>query len=281
MTSDLLSTAQAAELLGVRTATIYSYVSRGVLTRAGSASRHDGSLFRRADVIALRDNRIRRRSGIFEVTIATAITRIDPAGRLFYRGHDVTELARDSTFERTAEILWETAELDWSPNAASTRAARVARESAATSSPAARARLAVATLAPRRCWTSWPSSHPARSTWPTPSSSKRCVPPGSTRTSISHSAPSSRPPVRARLRRSDLHDRADRRVRRAHGRGARPTAALPGTGGVRRPRVTHIRIATGVVAVQADPHTANSAGRSWCPGSARECAPSTRRCDSS
>lgn len=147
MTSDLLSTAQAAELLGVRTATIYSYVSRGVLTRAGSASRHDGSLFRRADVIALRDNRIRRRSGIFEVSIDTAITRIDPAGRLFYRGHDVTELARDSTFERTAEILWETAELDWSPNASSTRAARIARESAATSSPAARARLAVATLA--------------------------------------------------------------------------------------------------------------------------------------
>lgn len=147
MTSDLLSTAQAAELLGVRTATIYSYVSRGVLTRAGSASRHDGSLFRRADVIALRDNRIRRRSGIFEVSIDTAITRIDPAGRLFYRGHDVTELARDSTFERTAEILWETTELDWSPNAASTRAARIARESAARSSPAARARLAVATLA--------------------------------------------------------------------------------------------------------------------------------------
>lgn len=147
MTSDLLSTAQAAELLGVRTATIYSYVSRGVLTRAGSASRHDGSLFRRADVIALRDNRIRRRSGIFEVSIDTAITRIDPAGRLFYRGHDVTDLARDSTFERTAEMLWETAELDWSPNTSSARAARVARESATTSSPAARARLAVAALA--------------------------------------------------------------------------------------------------------------------------------------
>lgn len=147
MTSDLLSTAQAAELLGVRTATIYSYVSRGVLARVDSTSRHDGSLFRRADVIALRDNRIRRRSGIFEVSIDTAITRIDPAGALFYRGHDVTELAREAHYEQVAEILWETSELDWSATEAAQQAARVAGQVAATSSPAARARLAVAALA--------------------------------------------------------------------------------------------------------------------------------------
>ena len=49
MSGELITTAQAAEMPGVQPATIYSYVARGVLTRATATSRHEGSLFRRSD----------------------------------------------------------------------------------------------------------------------------------------------------------------------------------------------------------------------------------------
>ncbi|TQJ14205.1 hypothetical protein FB459_1652 [Yimella lutea] len=42
MSGELITTAQAAEMLGVQPATIYSYVARGVLTRATATSRHEG-----------------------------------------------------------------------------------------------------------------------------------------------------------------------------------------------------------------------------------------------
>lgn len=150
MTGELISTAQAAELLGVRPATVYSYVARGILEREVGTSRHEGSLFRRTEVIALRNTRLRKRSGIFELGIETGITRIDPEGRLFYRGHDATDLACSVSYERVAELLWQTGELDWSPTAASRQAAAVALNAARQAGPAARARLAVAVLAAHR-----------------------------------------------------------------------------------------------------------------------------------
>lgn len=147
MSGELITTAQAAEMLGVQPATIYSYVARGVLTRATATSRHEGSLFRRSDVVALRDTRLRKRSGIFELGMETGITRIDPDGLLFYRGHDATDLARSATYEQVAELLWQTGELDWTRTPASRHAAATALAAAPDAGPAARARLAVAVLA--------------------------------------------------------------------------------------------------------------------------------------
>ena len=46
------------------------------------------------------------RSDALEVVVETQVTLLDPDGRLFYRGQDATELARFSTFERVAGLLW-------------------------------------------------------------------------------------------------------------------------------------------------------------------------------
>lgn len=115
-----MTTQQAADLLGVRTATVYAYVSRGILAPVPGGSRAGGSRFARAEVSRLVQSRRRSRAGTFEVAVETAITRIDPAGRLFYRGIDATELAATRSFEQVAEILWGTAESvdPWPPEPA-------------------------------------------------------------------------------------------------------------------------------------------------------------------
>src|SRR5262249_13714170 len=46
------------------------------------------------------------RAGGLEVVVDTSLTLLDPAGALYYRGHDVTRLARESTYEAVAELLW-------------------------------------------------------------------------------------------------------------------------------------------------------------------------------
>lgn len=107
MDGELITTAQAADLLGVRIATVYSYVSRGLLRPAGSPrSRHEGSMFLRDEVAAMVDARRRVRRGRFELTIDTAVTSVEPSGVLLYRGHDVAELATLESFETVAEIVW-------------------------------------------------------------------------------------------------------------------------------------------------------------------------------
>ncbi|MBO1755289.1 citrate synthase [Allobranchiibius sp. CTAmp26] len=111
---DLISTAAAAELLGVQVRTVYAYVSRGILTRGDlNGSRHDGSRFRRAEVLALAERHRRSVAGRFELTIDTRITSLIPEGVLLYRGTDATRLAADTAYERVAELLWESEEFDW------------------------------------------------------------------------------------------------------------------------------------------------------------------------
>src|SRR5919199_2987616 len=97
--SELLSAAEAARRLGVKPETLYAYVSRGMLTRHRAP---DGrrSLFDRAEIerLAARSRRGGRAAGL-EVIVDTSITRIDPEGGLYYRGHDATRLAREWSYE--------------------------------------------------------------------------------------------------------------------------------------------------------------------------------------
>ncbi|OYN94694.1 hypothetical protein CGZ96_17670 [Enemella evansiae] len=142
---DLVSTAEAAALLGVRRETVYVYVSRGLLTRISDTSRHQGSRFRRAEVLALRDRRRRPRAGVFEVAVETTISEVTPDGRLSYRGHSLADLLDGRGYESVAELLWQCGRLDWTPDAVSQQAAATARQFPAA--PAAnRVRLAVAAL---------------------------------------------------------------------------------------------------------------------------------------
>ncbi len=102
----MLTATDAARRLGVKPETLYAYVSRGMLTRHRAA---DGrrSLFERAEIerLAARSRRGGRAAGL-EVIVDTSITRIDPEGGLYYRGHDATRLARERSYEEVAELLW-------------------------------------------------------------------------------------------------------------------------------------------------------------------------------
>jgi citrate synthase len=100
-----MSAAQAADRLGVKQATLYAYVSRGVLGR-GQAADGRGSLFDPDEVerLALR-GRPRRPAGAVDITIESAITEIT-ADFLRFRGLDATRLAVTRTFEEVAELLW-------------------------------------------------------------------------------------------------------------------------------------------------------------------------------
>jgi citrate synthase len=103
--ADFLTAAEAARRLGVKPATLYAYVSRGVLTRSRAA---DGraSLFSADEVDRLaRKGRPRRPAGTLEITVESAITEIT-AESLHFRGLDATRLAVSRTFEEVAELLW-------------------------------------------------------------------------------------------------------------------------------------------------------------------------------
>ena len=103
--ADLLTAAEAARRLGVKPATLYAYVSRGVLGRAKAA---DGraSLFSADEVERLaRRGRPRRPAGVADITVESAITEIT-GDSLRFRGLDATRLAVSRTFEEVAELLW-------------------------------------------------------------------------------------------------------------------------------------------------------------------------------
>ncbi|UUU39587.1 citrate synthase [Streptomyces sp. NBC_00162] len=100
-----LTTRQAAELLGVKPATVYAYVSRGQLT-----SRRDpvgrGSSFDASEVEELA-RRSRREAAVpaGELAVRTALTLIEP-DRYYFRGVDAVALASRYAFEEVAEWLW-------------------------------------------------------------------------------------------------------------------------------------------------------------------------------
>ena len=100
-----MTAAQAADRLGVKQATLYAYVSRGVLGR-GRAADGRGSLFDPDEVEQLaRRGRPRRPAGAVDITVESAITELT-ADSLRFRGHDATRLAVTRTFEEVAELLW-------------------------------------------------------------------------------------------------------------------------------------------------------------------------------
>ena len=103
--ADFLTAAEAARRLGVKPATLYAYVSRGVLSRVRAP---DGraSLFGAEEVERLaRRGRPRRPVGIADITVESAITEIT-GDSLRFRGLDATSLAISRTFEEVAELLW-------------------------------------------------------------------------------------------------------------------------------------------------------------------------------
>jgi citrate synthase len=103
--TEWIGAAEAADRLGIKPASLYAYVSRGVLTRRresdGRASMFD------ADEIAelARKGRPRRPPAGYELIIESSVTEITD-NALRFRGLDATELALRCSFEDVALLLW-------------------------------------------------------------------------------------------------------------------------------------------------------------------------------
>src|SRR5262245_35922637 len=106
--TDWLTAGEARARLGVQAQTLYAYVSRGLI-RSERVPGSRSSRYSRADVERLAA-RGRRTSGAPgpEIVVDSALTKLDPAGRLAYRGWDVTDAAQSSSYEAVAEWLWAT-----------------------------------------------------------------------------------------------------------------------------------------------------------------------------
>src|SRR6476620_11007931 len=108
MSRNLLTADQVATRLGVQRATVYAYVSRGLLHRSvGEDGRTSWFQPDEVDELARRGRPRTRseRAGSVDVVLASGLTRI-AGGRLRYRGHDVADLAGTVPFEAVAELLW-------------------------------------------------------------------------------------------------------------------------------------------------------------------------------
>lgn len=107
MARDWLTAQEAAAALGVKPATLYAYVSRGLIGRERVAGER-ASRYARADIerLAARQRPIPAGdAGGLEVVVETELTLLDPAGRLAYRGWDVAD-AVPAGFEVVAHWLW-------------------------------------------------------------------------------------------------------------------------------------------------------------------------------
>ena len=103
--TEWIGAAEAAERLGIKPASLYAYVSRGVLARRQEPGGR-GSLYDAAEIARLaRKGRPRRAPAGAELVIETGVTEIT-GGRLRYRGQDVMELAVRRSFEEVALLLW-------------------------------------------------------------------------------------------------------------------------------------------------------------------------------
>lgn len=112
--SGFLDATAAAGQLGVTRATLYAYVSRGLVRAEPDATDPQRSLYSAADIAALAARKARGRKpeaiagGTLDFglpVLTTAITAIE-GGRLAYRGSDATVLAATASLEQVARLLW-------------------------------------------------------------------------------------------------------------------------------------------------------------------------------
>src|SRR5580658_3281308 len=112
----MIESAEAARRLGVKPATLYAYVSRGLLTSYPS----DDPRRRNFDLTEVEKLARRSRGAVRGsqqlATITTSITQLSDEGHR-YRGQSALDLALDRSFETVAELLWHPfgADASWQP----------------------------------------------------------------------------------------------------------------------------------------------------------------------
>ena len=114
MSKEWLSSKEAAQRLGVSSATLYAYVSRGLLRSEGSNgqrerrySADDVTLLKRRRDVGRKAESIAANALDFGTPVLESSLTLIEQGRLYYRGWDATELARGSSLERVAQVLWQ------------------------------------------------------------------------------------------------------------------------------------------------------------------------------
>jgi len=114
MTTEWLSSKEAAHRLGVSAATLYAYVSRGLLRSEADTGRRERR-YRADDVSRLKRQREvgRKAESIaanaldFGTPVLESSLTLIENGHLYYRGHDAARLARSASLEQVAQLLWD------------------------------------------------------------------------------------------------------------------------------------------------------------------------------
>src|SRR5437764_9664283 len=116
-----LTAADALALLGTRPQTLYANVSRGRIRGKPDPKNPRRSLYHGDDVRRLAErHRGRERAATVaagtihwgEPILSSAISTI-AAGRPYYRGRDVAQLAQSATLEDVAALLWESSQTEF------------------------------------------------------------------------------------------------------------------------------------------------------------------------
>lgn len=114
MNDRFLTAQEAAAELGISLATLYAYASRGMLRSEPVPGELRARRYPREDVLRLREKKELRKEPEKAApkalswgmpVLESALTLIRD-GRLYYRGRDAVELARSSTVEEVAALLW-------------------------------------------------------------------------------------------------------------------------------------------------------------------------------
>src|SRR5262245_15461570 len=109
-----LSASEAADLLGISKATLYAYVSRGLIRSEALGQQSRARRYLAEDVRKLKDRKEYRQNPAQVAQDAlhwgtplldSALTLITDE-TLYYRGHDAAILARTSTIEQVAALFW-------------------------------------------------------------------------------------------------------------------------------------------------------------------------------
>ncbi|MFZ0545233.1 MAG: citrate synthase family protein, partial [Candidatus Promineifilaceae bacterium] len=117
-----LSAKEAAELLNISRATLYAYVSRGLVRSEATGGKRRTKRYYAEDVERLKERQEQRRNPAEAVSTAaatalhfgqpvleSAVTLITD-GRCYYRGYDAVTLARQYPLEQIAVLLWDETE---------------------------------------------------------------------------------------------------------------------------------------------------------------------------
>lgn len=133
MAGQELTAAEAAARLGVKRATLYAYVSRGLLHRHVAM---DGrtSLFDSDEVDAFRSGRRRHTEGELDALISTGLTLVRD-GELRIRGRSLVALSQTHSYEEIVDHLWGSAAEPWAIDSAVQDAVEAAQCALPTGAP--------------------------------------------------------------------------------------------------------------------------------------------------